>query len=142
MSDKSEESYDNVETDINYNRKNDPKLDPFEINFKPEFKSERGPREAFVNEHGVLIGDHEYESVESPLEQWNEDVDPAVMSGDEWVHPYKDIGFQTKENRDLFEEGIVPQGYPFMHSDKDVAYKSFQSGEADSKEKGSKRSKS
>lgn len=140
MNGKSNDAYDNVTTNIDYNRKNDPELDPFEIKFKPEFKSERGPHEAFVNEYGVLIGDHEYQSAQSPLEQWSSDVDPAVMSGDEWVHPYKDVGFQTTENRELFEEGILPQGYPFMHMDKDVAYKSFQSGQADLNEKEGKRS--
>ncbi len=127
-------SYEQVDTDISYNAKNDPELDPFEINFREEFHKDRGPREAFVNEYGVLIGDHVYESEQSPLEQWSKDTDPAVMSGDQWVHPFKDVGFQTTENRELFEQGIVPQGYPFMHSDKDVAYKTYQSGEPDEKD--------
>ncbi|WP_281890224.1 DUF3905 domain-containing protein [Paenibacillus sp. YYML68] len=136
MSEQSKQSYENVETNIEYNRTNDPELDPFEINFRPEFTEDRGPRKPFVNEHGVLIGDHQYESSNSPLEKWSKDVDPSVMSGDEWVHPYKDVGFQTTENRELFEEGIRPQAYPFMHSDKDVAYKTFQSGERDPKKRG------
>lgn len=79
-------------------------LDPFEIDFLPQFEQGRGPREAFVNEHGVVIGDHEYESDNSPLEQWTAETDPEVMAGDEWVHPYKDIGFQSAENRELFEK--------------------------------------
>jgi len=95
--------------------KDDPELDPFEIEFRPEFRSGRGPREPFVNEHGVVIGDHDYESHDSPLEQWSEDTDPSVMAGEQWVHPYKDIGFRTRENRDLFERGIPPQGGVFMH---------------------------
>ncbi|UJF32831.1 DUF3905 domain-containing protein [Paenibacillus hexagrammi] len=107
-----------------------PELDPFEINFLPEFQQGRGPREAFVNEHGIVIGDHDYESANSPLEQWTEDTDPAVMAGDEWVHPYKDIGFQTAENRDYFEKGIAPQSGIFMHPDKDVAYE-YDLGQAD-----------
>lgn len=97
-------------------------LDPFEINFLPEFREGRGPREPFVNSHGVVIGDHVYESPESPLEQWSRDTDPSIMAGDEWVHPFKDIGFQTEENREYFERGIPPQGGMFMHPDKDVAY--------------------
>jgi hypothetical protein len=109
----------------------DPELDPYEIEFLPEFQQGRGPRSPFVNEFGVVIGDHLYESGNSPLEQWTEDTDPNVMAGDQWVHPYKDIGFQTAENRDLFEQGIEPQGGMFTHPDKDVAYGVEQSGEAD-----------
>ncbi|TVY10203.1 DUF3905 domain-containing protein [Paenibacillus cremeus] len=115
-------AYEQVDTNNNYNQKNDAKLDPFEINFRPEFKQGRGPQEPFVNEHGVLIGDHEYQSANSPLEQWSKETDPSVMSGDNWVHPYKDVGFQTAENRDLFEQGIAPNPSHFMHSDKDVSY--------------------
>jgi hypothetical protein len=99
-------------------------LDPFEINFLPQFEQGRGPREPFVNEYGVTIGDHIYESPESPLSQWTKDTDPFVMVGDQWVHPFKDIGFRTEENRNYFEKGILPsaQGGRFMHPDKDVAY--------------------
>lgn len=100
----------------------DPELDPFEIEFLPQFQEGRGPRGAFINEHGVVIGDHEYESEASPLNQWNEDVDPFVMAGDKWVHPYKDVGFQTAENREYFEEGIQPKGGIYMHPTKDVAF--------------------
>ncbi|WP_409343111.1 DUF3905 domain-containing protein [Paenibacillus sp. MBLB4367] len=97
-------------------------LDPFEIEFLPEFRQNRGPEEPFVNEHGVVIGDHDYESPNSPLEQWTEQTDPSVMAGDEWVHPFKDVGFQTDENRDYFERGIAPQTGNFMHPDKNSAY--------------------
>ncbi|MDF2722484.1 MAG: hypothetical protein K0Q59_2159 [Paenibacillus sp.] len=99
-------------------------LDPFEINFLPQFVEGREPREPFVNEHGVTIGDHLYESEQSPLTKWTEQTDPFVMVGDQWVHPFKDIGFQTAENRDYFEKGIIPstQGATFTHPDKDVAY--------------------
>ncbi|MBP1157555.1 MULTISPECIES: DUF3905 domain-containing protein [unclassified Paenibacillus] len=139
MSDQQNENkdatYDQVRTHIAYNRKNDSELDPFEINFRPEFEQNRGPREPFVNEHDVLIGDHVYQSNHSPLEQWNENTDPAIMSGDGWVHPFKDVGFHTTENKELFERGIAPQGVPFMHPDKDVAYPAFQSGEAETDEK-------
>jgi hypothetical protein len=97
-------------------------LDPFEIEFLPEFEENRGPRQPFVNKYGVLIGDHMYESSNSPLNEWTTNTDPFVMAGDEWVHPFKDIGFQTEENREYFERGIAPQGGRFMHPDKDVAY--------------------
>lgn len=103
------------------------KLDPFEINFLPQFLEGRGPREPFVNEFGVTIGDHLYESPESPLTQWTEETDPFMMAGDQWVHPFKDIGFHSAENRDYFEKGIEPsmQGERFMHPDKDAAYAAF-----------------
>lgn len=90
-------------------------LDPFEINFLPEFRGGRGPDAPFINQYGVLIGDHEYTSKQSPLEQWTEDTDPAVMAGDQWIHPFKDIGFWTVENRDYFEKGIRPENGAFMH---------------------------
>lgn len=97
-------------------------LDPFEINFLPQFRQGRGPAGPFINSHGVVIGDHKYVSEQSPLEQWTEQTDPAVMAGDEWVHPYKDVGFQTVENREYFEQGITPQSGIFMHPDENVAY--------------------
>jgi hypothetical protein len=97
-------------------------LDPFEIEFLEKFKQDRGPRTPFVNKHGVVIGDHEYASNNSPLETWDENTDPEIMVGDEWVHPYKDIGFKSAENRDLFERGIEPQRGMLSHPDKDVAY--------------------
>lgn len=100
----------------------DPELDPFEIEFAPEHQEGRGPRGAFVNEQGVVIGDHDYESPHSPLERWSKDTDPAVMMGEEWVHPYKDIGFHTEENRDYFEKNISPKGGIYMHPTLDVAY--------------------
>jgi hypothetical protein len=44
------------------------------------------------------------------------------MAGEEWVHPYKDVGFRTAENRDIFEKGLSPKSGIFMHPDKNVAY--------------------
>ena len=102
--------------------KEESRLDPYEINFLPEFRKGRGPEEPFVNEFGVVIGDHQYESPDSPLENWSRETDPAIMAGDQWVHPFKDIGFWSEENREYFEQGIPPQGAPFMHPDKDAAY--------------------
>jgi hypothetical protein len=99
------------------NENDSASLDPFEIEFLPEFRQGRGAREPFVNEFGVVIGDHDYESKNSPLEQWDENTDPEIMSGDQWVHPFKDIGFRTRENRELFEQGIAPNPEPFMHAE-------------------------
>ncbi|MFD2615088.1 DUF3905 domain-containing protein [Paenibacillus gansuensis] len=107
----------------NFKNRND--LDPYEINFLPEFHGKLGPRNPFINSHGVLIGDHDYASPDSPLEQWSTETDPAVMAGDEWVHPYKDVGYHTSENRDYFERGIAPQAGIYMHPDKDAAYQAY-----------------
>jgi hypothetical protein len=97
-------------------------LDPYEIEFLPQFRQGRGSRKPFTNQFGVVIGDHDYVSKQSPLEQWTENTDPSVMAGAQWVHPFKDIGFQTEENRDYFERGIEPQNGIFMHPDKNAAY--------------------
>ncbi|MFE5322631.1 DUF3905 domain-containing protein [Paenibacillus sp. NPDC056579] len=105
--------------------KDNSELDPFEINFLPQFLEGRGPRDPFVNSQGVVIGDHDYESANSPLENWSKNTDPAVMSGDEWVHPFKDVGFHSPENKDYFEKGIAPQTGNFMHADKNVAYQAY-----------------
>lgn len=99
----------------------EPELDPFEIEFLPEFREGRGPRAPFVNEHGVVIGDHMYASPDSPLELWTKDTDPAVMAGDSWVHPYKDIGFHSAENKDFFEKGIASGEGRFMHASHNTA---------------------
>lgn len=69
----------------------------------------------FKNSKGVIIGDSYYASENSPLENWSEDTDPAIMAGDEWVHPTNDIGWNTSENKELLEEKRRPQASPFMH---------------------------
>jgi hypothetical protein len=76
----------------------------------------------FKNPHGVIIGDSLYSSPNSPLENWTDETDPAIMSGDEWVHPTNDIGWNTSENRELLEGKKKPKGYPFMHPTKDVSH--------------------
>lgn len=79
-------------------------------------------REPFVNSQGVVIGDSFYDSDNSPLNHWSEETDPAIMSGDEWVHPTNDIGWNTAENRALVEKGEDPKDGRFMHPTKDVSY--------------------
>ncbi|GIP34763.1 DUF3905 domain-containing protein [Paenibacillus sp. J2TS4] len=111
-----------------HNKNPSEDLDPFEIEFLPKFRKNRGPEQPFINEFGVVIGDYDYESEHSPLEQWSTETDPAVMAGDQWVHPFKDIGFQTTENRNYFEQGIPPQSGIMMHPDKNVAY-GYQKGQ-------------
>lgn len=113
----------------------DPELDPFELEFLPEFREDRGPLAPFVNQHGVVIGDYDYESPQSPLEQWSEDTDPAVMAGDEWIHPFKDVGFLTSENRDLFEKGVQPKEGIFMHPEQNTGYRPGHDNTSDSVER-------
>jgi hypothetical protein len=76
----------------------------------------------FINSFGVIIGDSHYASDNSPLENWSDEIDPSIMSGDEWVHPTNDIGWNTSENRELIEKQQKPQAYPFMHPTLDVSH--------------------
>lgn len=75
----------------------------------------------FVNSFDVTIGDSQYSSDSSPLENWSDEIDPAIMSGSEWVHPTNDIGWNTTENRELIESKRKPQAVPFMHPTMDVS---------------------
>lgn len=94
---------------------------PHQMN-APSFKGTGIKMEApFINQHGVVIGDSLYSSENSPLENWTDETDPAIMSGDEWVHPTNDIGWNTTENLELLESKKRPQGVPFMHPTKDVS---------------------
>ena len=69
----------------------------------------------------MTIGDSYYTSKESPLENWSDKIDPAVMSGSEWVHPTNDIGWNTTENKELIENNLLPQTNPYMHPTKNVS---------------------
>lgn len=89
------------------NKEKSPILDetlPHQMNF-PSFKGTGIKMEPpFVNEHGVVIGDSRYNSENSPLNNWSIDVDPAIMAGDQWVHPTNDIGWTSRENQEILEE--------------------------------------
>jgi hypothetical protein len=92
------------------------KSQPHQIN-APNFKKTGIKRlPPFVNSFGVTIGDSYYASKNSPLENWSDKVDPAIMSGSEWVHPTNDIGWNTPENKELLEKNRQPQGSPFLYS--------------------------
>lgn len=77
----------------------------------------------FVNRYGIVIGDSQYNSLNSPLNHWSDEIDPATMAGDEWVHPTNDIGWNTKENKELIEGKIKPKGVPFQHPMQDATYR-------------------
>jgi len=94
---------------------------PHQIN-APSFKGTGiKMKPPFVNKHGVVIGDSSYSSENSPLENWSKETDPAIMSGEEWVHPTNDIGWNTSENHELLESKRKPQAFPFMHPTIDVS---------------------
>lgn len=97
-------------------------VNPHQIHSPSMNQNTDASREPFVNEYGVVIGDSFYDSPNSPLNNWSTDVDPAIMAGDQWVHPTNDIGCNSEENEELLESGIPPQGVPFMHPTKDVSY--------------------
>lgn len=94
---------------------------PHQIN-APSFKGTAIKMQPpFVNKFGITIGDSLYASKNSPLENWSKETDPVIMSGDEWVHPTNDIGWNTTENRELVESKRTPQGSPFMHPSIDAS---------------------
>ncbi|MDP4087297.1 MAG: DUF3905 domain-containing protein [Bacillota bacterium] len=93
---------------------------PHQIN-APSFKGTGIKMEPpFINKYGVTIGDSMYASKNSPLENWTKETDPVIMSGDGWVHPTNDIGWNSTENRELLENKKNPQAGLFMHPTKDV----------------------
>jgi hypothetical protein len=111
----------------NQDKKELPEVDiedtlPHQIS-SPSFKGTGMKMDApFVNEHGVVIGDSFYDSPNSPLNNWSKETDPEVMSGDEWVHPTNDIGWNTTENKELIEKSIKPKDGQFQHPTKDTSY--------------------
>jgi hypothetical protein len=93
---------------------------PHQIN-APSFKgSTIKMQPPFMNSYGVTIGDSYYTSKGSPLENWSKEIDPAIMSGSEWVHPTNDIGWNTPENHDLLNRSKQPHSEIFMHPSLDV----------------------
>ncbi len=101
---------------------------PHQIDAPERAEAEQKLEKPFVNRYGVMIGDSFYDSANSPLNNWSKDTDPAIMAGDEWVHPTNDIGWNTPANQELLEggfieEGYVPQSGRFMHPTKDVSYR-------------------
>lgn len=113
------------------NKKNDDqKIEQVSINetlphqiTAPSFKNTGiQMKSPFINKYGVVIGDSKYASENSPLENWSKETDPAIMSGDEWIHPTNDIGWNSPENRDLLEKKKKPNAIPFMHPTKDVGH--------------------
>lgn len=94
---------------------------PHQVN-APSFKETGIKMEApFVNRYGVVIGDSLYDSNQSPLNNWSDDVDPAIMAGDAWVHPTNDIGWNTEENHEVLHKKRVENGF-LNHDTHDASY--------------------
>ncbi|GAA0364934.1 DUF3905 domain-containing protein [Bacillus horti] len=67
-----------------------------------------------------------YKNIQIPLDQWNKEIDPAIMSGQHWEkegHSVGEVdsGWATEENQELLE-GKPPMGGIFMHPVHDVTY--------------------
>lgn len=77
------------------------------MNF-PSFKGTgKTMQQPFVNPYDVVIGDSKYNSENSPLNNWSDEVDPAIMAGDEWIHPTNDIGWISEENQELLKTNQI-----------------------------------
>ncbi|AAT61973.1 hypothetical protein bcere0016_12670 [Bacillus cereus 95/8201] len=88
---------------------------PHQMNF-PSFKGTgKTMQQPFVNQYDVVIGDSKYNSENSPLHNWSDEVDPAIMAGDEWIHPTNDIGWISEENQELLKNESDNKKEAFMH---------------------------
>ncbi|QWU44185.1 MULTISPECIES: DUF3905 domain-containing protein [Bacillus] len=88
---------------------------PHQMNF-PSFKGTgKKMQQPFVNQYDVVIGDSKYDSANSPLNNWSDEVDPAIMAGDEWIHPTNDIGWIAEENQELLKNEVDNKNDAFMH---------------------------
>ncbi|UOF92135.1 DUF3905 domain-containing protein [Fodinisporobacter ferrooxydans] len=58
----------------------------------------------------------------TPLDYWSTDIDPAILSGDQWVDDQRDPGFQRRENQALADGDTSMLMAPFMHPVHDVTY--------------------
>ncbi|HEU4962281.1 MAG TPA: DUF3905 domain-containing protein [Bacilli bacterium] len=57
----------------------------------------------------------------TPLDNWSKDIDPAIMSGDQWVDNDHDLGTTRRENIELMNGTASPVMAPFMHPTHDVS---------------------
>lgn len=58
----------------------------------------------------------------TPLDNWSRDIDPAIMSGDQWVDNQNDPGTVRRENQRLLSGDVPSPLAPFMHPTHDVTY--------------------
>lgn len=62
---------------------------------------------------------------ETPLDYWSIYVDPAALSGQQWIDNPRDPGAQREENQETREdiERRLQRGELFMHPVRDVTYR-------------------
>ncbi|PEL62586.1 hypothetical protein CN622_13830 [Bacillus wiedmannii] len=88
---------------------------PHQMN-SPSFKGTgKKMQPPFINQYDVVIGDSKYDSENSPLHNWTDEVDPAIMAGEEWIHPTNDIGWISEENQELLKKEVDNKNEAFMH---------------------------
>lgn len=59
---------------------------------------------------------------EMPLDHWSRDIDPSIMSGDQWVDNEHDPGTERRESQQLLSGDVSSPLAPFMHPTHDVTY--------------------
>lgn len=55
------------------------------------------------------------------LDNWSKDVDPALLSGDQYVDNAHDLGTTRRENMELLSGNQSPVMAPFMHPQHDTS---------------------
>jgi hypothetical protein len=55
------------------------------------------------------------------LDNWSTEVDPSIMSGDQYVDNDHDLGTTRRENLELMNGTASPVMAPFMHPTHDVS---------------------
>ncbi len=67
---------------------------------------------------------------ETPLDHWNINIDPAIMSGDHWVQeenaPLEGIGYSNSDSCHVVETNLSPPKSMFMHPTINVSYKNIE----------------
>ncbi|WP_175576460.1 DUF3905 domain-containing protein [Alkalihalobacterium alkalinitrilicum] len=62
----------------------------------------------------------------TPLDHWDENIDPAQMSGDHWVQeenaPLENKGIVDSSECEVVEEKMIPPASMFMHPSINVSY--------------------
>lgn len=73
----------------------------------------------------------------TPLDNWDETIDPALMSGDHWVReentPLEIEGIANSKECEAVEDKMRPPGSHFMHPTMNVSYENHSTKRTHSK---------
>ena len=58
---------------------------------------------------------------DTALDHWSKDIDPAIMSGGQYVDNEHDLGTTRRENLEILSGNKNPVMAPFMHPTHDVS---------------------